>query len=48
MIGVSVLPDEYDNDEHSQLFKKKDEENGKEDEPTLFKSGVHVNFISFF
>ncbi|WVZ25455.1 hypothetical protein V8G54_003999 [Vigna mungo] len=29
-----LLPVEYDNDERSQLFKqKKDEENGKEDEP---------------
>ncbi|KAK7382755.1 hypothetical protein VNO80_01812 [Phaseolus coccineus] len=35
-----LLPDGYDNDEHSLLFKqKKDEENGKEDdEPTLCKS----------
>ncbi|XP_068478580.1 uncharacterized protein [Phaseolus vulgaris] len=40
-----LLPDEYDNDEHSQLFKKKDEENGKEDEPTLFKSAIsEINY----
>ncbi|KAL9303452.1 hypothetical protein ACSQ67_020715 [Phaseolus vulgaris] len=45
MIGVSVLLDEYDNDEHSRLFKKKDEENGKEDEPTLFKSAIsEINY----
>jgi len=49
MIWVSVLPDGYDNHEQSQLFKqKKDEENGKEDdEPTICKSGIHVNLISF-
>ncbi|KAK7382753.1 hypothetical protein VNO80_01810 [Phaseolus coccineus] len=42
-----LLPDGYDNDEHSQLFKqKKDEENGKEDdEPTLCKSAIsEINY----
>jgi len=49
MICVSVLPDEYDNDEQFQLFKqKKDEENGKEDEPKVCKSGTPVNSITFF
>jgi len=45
----AVLPDGYDNDEHFQLFKqKKDEENGKEDDPNFCKSGTHVNLIAFF
>jgi len=49
MIWVSVLPDGYDKDEHVQSFKqKKDEENGKEDNPKLRKSGIHVNLILFF
>ncbi|WVZ17883.1 hypothetical protein V8G54_010865 [Vigna mungo] len=45
MICVSVLPDEYDNDEHCQLFKqKKDEENGKEDEPNVCKSVARMDY----
>lgn len=48
MIYVSVFLDEYENDEHGQLFKQKKMKNGKDDEPKVCKFGTHLNSISFF